>query len=143
MGKNDNLPQIICNLGAIILYDSSLQSVSKPSANALSWFGTTMSAQSLFGGVGCMMCHRIDIIAMCNKGSFSHVILLPCQTGCYGNCIFVETSLLAPEWGETCHHGDARKTPLFFTGEKSFAGGRTFKMSKSGNGHLHRIIDFH
>jgi hypothetical protein len=90
-----------------------------------------------------MICHRIDIIAMCNKGSFSHVILLPCQTVCYENCIFVETSLSAPEWGETCHHGDARKMPLFFTGKKSFAGGRTFKMSKSGNGHLHRIIDFH
>ena len=77
-----------------------------------------------------MICHRIDIIAMCNKGSFSHVILLPCQTGCYENCIFVETSLSAPEWGETCRHGDARKMPLFFTREKKFRWGENIQNVK-------------
>jgi hypothetical protein len=55
-----------------------------------------------------------DRYYMYNKGIFSHIILLPCQTGCHEACIFVETSLSAPEWGETdCRNGDARKTSPF------------------------------
>jgi hypothetical protein len=64
-----------------------------------------------------------DRYYMHNKGIFSHVIILPCQPGCHEDCIFVETSLAALQ-------------------EKSFAGGRTFIMSKSGNGHLQLIIHF-
>jgi hypothetical protein len=33
-----------------------------------------------------------DRYYMHNKGIFSHVIILPCQTGCYEDCIFLETS---------------------------------------------------